>query len=272
MAIITEDGIVAGMKPPVVLQKNAFTGEAAGYFHNLGLVAGIPGVLTFGAPGMAGAAVIGNALGGALNFSNPAGGNAYLARLAAAVGANVIALKFYDLLWYQTGIAEATLTAQIVNSVALPARDRNGSVNGDGIEIWLNCTTATTNAAAIANTTLGYTNEAGVAGRSAALVQSWPATAVAGAAVPFGLQGSDMGVRSIQSVTLGTSYVAGQVDLIALREIAFVPFVGPTSGALLDWAGLGFPKLFNDSAIYCMALLSGTAAGAINGSANYSHG
>lgn len=272
MAITTEDGIVAGLKPPAVLMKNAFTGEAAGFWHDLGLVAGNPGVRTLGAPGMAGATVSANALGGALPFDNPASGNAYLARLAAAVGGNVIALMFYDLLWYQTGIAEATLTAQTVNSVALPARDKAGTTNGDGVEAWLIATTATTNAGAIANTSLSYTNEAGTAGRTANLVQSWPATAVAGTAVPFGLQGSDRGVRSIQSVTLGTSYVGGQVDLYMLRQLALVPFISASSGALLDWAALGLPQLHNNSAVYAMALLSGTAGGAINAHANFSHG
>lgn len=272
MAITTEDGIVAGLKPSVTLQKNSFTGEAAGHWHCLGLVAGNPGVWAFGAPGMAGATVSYNTIGGALNWSNPASGNAYLARLAAAVGANVIALKFFDLLWYQTGIAEATTTAQTVNSVAWPARDRNGSTNGDGVEVAIVATTATTNAGAIANTSLQYTNSAGTAGRSANLVQSWPATAVAGTLVPFGLQGSDVGVRSVQTVTLGTSYAGGQADLIAYRELALVPFVAPSSGMLLDWAALGLPQLHNDSAIYAMALLSGTAAGATNASANYAHG
>lgn len=272
MAITTEDGIVAGMKPPVTMQKASFTGEAAGYWHCLGRVGGIPAAWTFGTPGMAGATVSYNSIGGALNWANPSSGNAYLARLAVALGANIIAIKFFDLLWYNTGIAEATTTAQTVNSVALPARDRNGSTNGDGVEAALVCTTATTNAGAITNTTLSYTNESGTAGRSAGLVSSWPITGVAGTMVPFGLQGSDVGVRSIQSVTLGTSYAGGQVDLIMYRELAFIPFVSASSGALLDWAGCGFPQIFNDSAIYAAVLLSGTAAGTTNASANYSHG
>lgn len=272
MAITTENGIVAGMKPAAVFVKNAFTGEAAGQWHNLGIVAGNPGAWTLAAPGMAGVAVVANALGGALPFDNPTSGFAYLAKLAASVGASIRALMLYDLLWYQSGIVETTLTAQTVNSVALPARDKAGSVNGDGVEAWMHCTTATTNAGAIANTTLGYTNEAGTAGRSAGLAYDWPATAVAGTMVPFGLQGSDRGVRSIQSVTLGTSYVAGQAELVMLRRIAMLPFVGAQSGELLDWAGLGFPRLFNSSALYLAALLSGTAADVVNGEANFSHG
>ncbi len=272
MAITNEDGIVAGMKPAASFVKNAFTGEAAGQWHNLGVVAGNPGVWTLGAPGMAGAAVVANALGGALPFDNPSTGFAYLAKLAASVGANIRALMLYDLLWYQSGIAETTTTAQTVNSVALPARDKAGSVNGDGVEAWLHTTTVTGNAGAISNTTLGYTNQAGTAGRSAGLAYNFPITAVAGTMVPFGLQGSDRGVRSIQSVTLGTSYVSGQIELLMLRRLAMLPFEGAQVGKLLDWAGLGLPRLFNDSAIYLAALLSGTAADVVNGEANFAHG
>ena len=272
MAIVTEDGIVAGLKPPNSFVKSTFTGEAAGQWHNLGVVAGVPSVWTLGAPGMGGVAVSTTTIGGALPFSNPLLGNAYLAQLSVAVGANIVACMIYDLLWYQSGIAETTTTAQTVNSVTWPARDRAGSTNGEGVEIWMHCTTATTNASAIATTTYSYTNQAGVPGRSAGLAYSWPATAVAGTLVPFALSGSDTGVRSVQSVTLGTSYAGGQVELIAIRRVATIPFVAPLSGLVLDWAALGFPQLFNDSALYMGVSLSGTAAGNVSGSVAYAHG
>lgn len=265
--ITTTSGIVAGLKPPVALVKNAFTGEAAGQWANLGVIAGNPGAWALGAPGMAGATVMANALGGALRFDNPTSGAAYLARLGASLGANVAALMLFDLLWYQSGIAEATTTGQTINSVAFPARDIAGSVNGDGVEAWLHTTTVTGNGGAINNTSLGYTNQAGTAGRSANLAYDFPASAVAGTMVPFGLQGSDRGVRSIQSVTLGTSYVSGQVELLALRRLATVYASG-----VYDWAALGLPRCYNDSAIYAAVLLSGTAIGVNNAEANFAHG
>ena len=255
--ITTTSGIAAGLKPPVPFVKNAFTGEASGQIHNLGVVAGNPGAWTLAAPGMAGVAVTANALGGALRFDNPTSGFAYLAQLAASLGANIAALILYDLLWYQSGIAETTTTGQTINSVAFPARDIAASVNGDGIEAFIHCTTATTNGAAVTNTTLGYTNEAGTASRSAGLAYEWPATAVAGTMVPFGLQGSDRGVRSIQTVTLGTSYGGGQIELIAARRIAHLTLADPDK----DWAKLALPRIFSDSALYGAVLLSGTQAG-----------
>lgn len=273
MSITTEDGIVAGLKPPLRFYKAAFTGEAAGQMHNLFALAGRPGAGAFSTPGMAGATVTdASAIGGMLLFDNPASGNAYLARLAVSVGANIVGFHLYDLLWYQSGIAVTTTTAQTVNSVTLPARDADGTTNGNGVEAWLHCAAATTNGSAVSNTTLSYTNSAGTSGRSAGLTLSWPATAVAGTVVPFALQGSDAGVRSIQTITLGTSYGAGTLNLLIVRQITFVPMVSATSGVLLDWAGLGLPQLFNDSALYFAALLSGTAAGSVQGDLNFTHG
>lgn len=265
--ITSTSGIVAGLKPAVPFVKAAFTGEAAGQWANLGVVSGNPGVWTLGSPGMAGASVAANALGGALRFDNPTSGAAYLARLAAVIPANAVALMLYDLLWYQSGIAETTTTGQTINSAAFAARDIAGTVNGDGVEAWLHTTTVTGNGSAITNTTLGYTNQAGTAGRSAGLAYDFPATAVAGTMVPFGLQGSDRGVRSIQTVTLGTSYVSGQVELIALRRLATIYASG-----VLDWSAVGLPRCWNDSAIYAAVLLSGTAVGVSNAEANFAHG
>lgn len=279
MAITTEDGIVAGLLPPNSFVKGSFTGEAAGYWHNLFAVAGNPAAGALSTPGVNGATVDDSSgIGGMFRFDNPASGNAYLARAAAALGANMVALLFYDLLWYNTGIVVTTTTAQSITFPTLPSRcpPASGSTPdalGGDIEIWMHCATATTNASAVTNTTISYTNQAGTAGRTGTLVTpGWPATAVAGTFWPFGLQGSDVGVRSVESVTLGTSYAAGAVSLMAVRRLAMVPFVAPTSGALMDWAGLGLPQLYNDSAIYMAVLLSGTAAGVTVGEINYAHG
>jgi len=274
----TEDAIIAGLKAPLRFQKATFTGEAAGQMHNLFAVAGRPGAGALATPGLNGATVTSaSTIGGMIPFTNPTIGQAYLAKLAVSAGANIIGVGFYDLLWYNSGIGSTTTTIQAVTTPTFPARDRNGSTDGDGIELWLHCSVVTGNAAAIANTTVNYTNSAGTTGRVAGLIQSWPASAVAGTVMPFGLQGSDVGVRAITNasgggLTLGTSYVSGTVHLMAVREIAYIPFVGATSGALLDWAQLGLPQCFNDSAIYGYALLSGTAAGTIQGAMSFAHG
>lgn len=273
MAITTLDGLIAGLRPPVQIIKAGFTGEASGQIHDLGGIAGQPGARVLAAPGAAGATVDNtSSIAGMLPWTNPASGNAYLARLAFTLGANMIGLMLYDMLWYQSGLTETTTTAQTINSVAWPSRSADGTANGEAVEIWMHCTTATTNSAAITNTAYSYTNQDGTAGRSAGLAYSWPATTVAGTMVPFGFQAGDTGVRSVQTVTLGTSYVAGQVELFALRRIATLWLPAGVTGLIADPFAVGMPQLFNGSALYGGVFLSATTTGVTAGEVNFAHG
>ena len=104
------------------------------------------------------------------------------------------------------------------------------------------------------------------------MVGGWPATATAGTFLPFSLQAGDVGLRSIQSVTLGTSYVTGTILLMMIREVAFVPIPAATSSYIMDWANLGFPTLYNGTALSYYVVPTGAAVGVISGSITYSQG
>ena len=124
--------------------------------------------------------------------------------------------------------------------------------------------TATTNAGAITNTTMSYTNQAGTAGQIAT-ISSFPATAVVGTFVPFQLAAGDTGVRSIQSITLGTSYVAGAIHLVAYRTllqmgitIANIPFD-------LGAVGCGMVRCFDNTVPWLVQLPTATTATTFNG-------
>ncbi len=131
---------------------------------------------------------------------------------------------FFDVLWVNSGIVVTTTTAQAISMPTLPARDVNGTTNGEGCMIGLMFTAAATNAAVISNTTVTYTNSDGTGSRTAtlsAIVGSQiPATPVVGTMIWFNLQAGDKGVRSIQSITLGTSLVTGSVSLFIARDLA----------------------------------------------------
>jgi hypothetical protein len=277
MTITSEDSIIAGYQSAIPFYKPSTSNKAASVPHATGLISnGYPAIFTPATPGLAGATIVGttSTLGGTIPFTNPSSGNTYLAKLAATIGATTAALNFFDLLWYNSGIVVTTTTAQTVSSVALPARDNAGTTNGAGVYCWLYASVATTNASVITNTTISYTNSAGTTGQTATLNMAggWPATANAGTFLPFSLAAGDLGIQSIQSITLGTSYVAGTINLFLIREIAFVPFVSATSSQILDWANLGFPKLFNGTALSYYVVPSGTGVGAVSGSLTYSQG
>ena len=124
-------------------------------------------------------------------------------------------------------------------------------------------TTANTNAAAISNSTISYTNSDGTAGRTATL------TAIAGSQIPispvigtltwFNLAAGDKGVRSIQSVTLNTSLVAGAVSFMITRDIATIGTTIPnvTAQKVIGTPGI---RLYNNTCMLHCILASATTA------------
>lgn len=262
MAITTLDGIIAGLQPPEDFIKiMAATSEAAGVMHSLAYQAGRPGAAAQPAPGMAGAAL--TSYGGQIPFTNPVSGNSYLARFAAS---SLIAgcLLLVDRLWHNSGIAVTTTTAQTINSVAWPARDKNGTINGNGVLVGIEVYTATTNASAVTNTTMSYTNPADESPKTAT-IPSFPATGVAGTFVPFLLAAGDVGVKSIQTITLGTSYGGGAIHLVAYRVLARLELPLINTGNALDPITGGFPRLHDNTVPFLVWLPSATTVSNISG-------
>ena len=192
--------------------------EAVGVRYCYSKDTGIPGAWAAGTPGLAGRATDGmtTADDGCLRLWTPTG-SLYLTEIQA-YGAVADSLDFIDAMLVNSGIVVTTLTAQTLNTAALPARDSNGSINGDSVYAALLVTAATTNAGAIANCTISYTNSDGTAGRVGTMA-SFPITAVVGTVLLFELAGGDKGIRSVQSITLGTSLVTGAVSLVLYRML-----------------------------------------------------
>lgn len=210
---------------PVVFMKTGTAADATGYWYCTSKDAGFPGAWSPGTPGINGRVTDGTtaADNGCIPVRNPAVGANYLTEVTMGSSVNHSHL-FFDVLWVNTGIVVTTTTAQAISMPTLPARDVNGTTNGEGCMIGMLTTTANTNAAVISNTTVTYTNSDGVGSRTAtlsAIVGSQiPATPVVGTLVWFNLQAGDKGVQSIQSITLGTSLGAGAVSLFIARDLA----------------------------------------------------
>lgn len=260
MAISTVDGAVAGSLPPQDIFKAAFTGEAAGQFHSSFYLAGRPGAATAPSPGLNGAALTSYA--GQIPFPAAVGGeNVYLAAMEATQAANIGSVTLCDRLWHNSGIVVTTTTAQAITHPGLPARDANGATDGEGIMLALEVSTATTNASAVTTITASYTNQAGTAGRTATIA-SFPATAVAGTFVPFTLQAGDTGVRSVQSITLGSTLTGGgPIHLVQYRQIATIGVPLANVAATRGIADLVLPRMYDNSVPWLVFGLTGTAAG-----------
>ena len=265
-----EDFSTTGGRPRAI-QKVGTAAEGTAYWYGFWKDGGLPGAWAPGTPGLAGRATDGMAAGdaGCLELWTPTGA-LYIDRAEVTVTATSFPM-LWDVLWVNSGIVVTTTTAQTINSVTLPARDDAGTTNGDGCMIGLIWTAASTNAAAITNSTVTYTNSAGTGSRTATLVavagDQIPPTPVIGTVVWFRLHAGDTGVQSIQSITLGTSLVTGCVSLIIARPLAGwanstvnVAFsnVYPSPGLRL-WTGtcgLMFQKSVSSSATTLHALFT----------------
>lgn len=253
---------------PYTWTKSATATDAAGYHYAFFKDTGMPGAFSAGTPGLNGVvtdcSVVGTAgTGGALSlgaplFTNASTGSLYL-RSATVTAAAAGTYELIDVLWYNTGLVVTTTTAQTTTSPTLPARDVNGSTNGEAVELALLTTTANTNAAVISNTTASYTDSDGNAGNTAlmfALVSfQAPATPVIGTWMPLQYAAGDRGIRALASITLGTSYGAGALSAVLYRKIAtvgvsvantptiLVPEISPRlyNGSCLAWVAVGNP-------------------------------
>lgn len=268
MAITTLDGVIAGMRPLEDFLKVGTTMEAVGVYHSLAYATGRPGAAVQPAPGLAGAAL--TTYAGQIPWVNPTSGNSHLANLEAS-GSLTGTLLVYDRLWHNSGAVVTTTSAQTINSVAWPARDRDGATNGEGVMVGIEVFTATTNAGAVTNTTLSYTNQDGTSGRTGTIA-SFPATAVAGTFVPFQLAAGDRGIRSVQTLTLGTSYGAGAIHLVAYRLIGRIGVVLANVASAEDCIGTGFVRLYDNTVAFLFWLPTATTAVTVRGTFGVSQG
>lgn len=260
MAIITYDQLIAaiaGAQKPVLYKIGGTTlTNGAGFISDMSQRGGFPAPLVTPTAGLNGEQVT-SATVGAIPFTN-AGGTAqkYLAGVQWA-GSVVGTILLYDRLWQNSGINVTTTTLQSFSApVALPARDQNGTNVGIGVDVYLEVYTATTNAGAISNATVTYTNSSGTGGRTGTL-QTIPANAYAGTMIQMNLQAGDVGVQKVDGITLNTSLVTGAVGLVIVRRIATlnttVAYVGDTAG----WERVA-EKLWAGSALNIMVLNANT--------------
>lgn len=249
--------------------KTGTAADVAGCWYCTAKDAGFPGAWSPGTPGINGRVTDGTtaADNGCIPIKNPSVGANYLTEIQMASSVNHTHLLF-DCLWVNSGIVVTTTTAQAIATPSLPARDLNGTTNGEGCMIGLLVTTANTNAAAIANATVSYTNSDGVAGRTATLSaiagSQIPATPVIGTIVWFNLAAGDKGVRSIQSITLGTSLAAGAVSLMIARDVAMIGTTIPNVSAQKIIGAPGI-RLYNGTCMLHCVMASATTATFFNG-------
>lgn len=206
---------------------------------------------------------------GQINFTNPASGNAYLARLqASATQAGVLLLC--DRLWHNGGYTITSTSAQNSTTPTWPARDANGAT--DGLGVLVACEISAAVGAGTPTITVSYTNSAGTSSRTGTNIQSTNASAAIGATYFIGLQAGDYGVRSIQSVTLSATWTSGTMNMVAFRPLAALELTAALVPNAIDLLSSGMPKLHNGTVPWLVFIPNTTSATIVQGQVIYTHG
>jgi len=268
----TLDGIVDGMRPLERFQKTTGTMEAIGVWHSLWYAAGLPGAGVAPSSGLGGGSLSSTSaqVSGQIPFTDPVTGQTRLAKLAANA-ALAGTLLLCDRLWANSGFTATTTTAQTVNSVTWPSRDKNGATTGEDVMIGLEVSTATTNGAAISNCTMSYDDTGGNTA-TATPAYNLPATMAVGTFVPFNLAAGDTGVQQVNSLTLGTSLVTGAVHLVAYRVLDQIEIGGAGLGGNHDAIATGFPRVWDGAVPFLIWIPTATTSLVVSGSVGWTQG
>jgi hypothetical protein len=260
MSITTLDGVIAGMQYPRDFTKVATPALVAGRPHSLFYLAGAPGAAVAPTPGIAGVAL--TSYLGQIPFTNPVSGNSYLARF---VGQATIAgrLLLCDRLWHNSGMSITSTSAQTINSVEWPARDANGTINGEGVLIGVEVSTIWGAGAPVLS--IVYTNPADAGSKTGTGILTGVTLSAIGAFYQIGLAAGDTGVKSIQTYTRNASSVTGVEHLVAYRILASLELTAANIPNAIDALTSGFPRLFDNTVPFLIFIPSTTTASNISG-------
>jgi hypothetical protein len=206
-------------------------------------------------------------IAGSIPRTNPASGNAYLARLAAN-SSGFGSLWLIDRLWHNSGLNVTLTTAQAITPATLPARDANASTNGAQVMAAVEWSAA--GGAGTPTVTLTYTDQDGNAGNNATL--TGVASPGVGTFEIFTLAAGDTGVRAPTSFIQSATRTSGTMHLVLFRVLAQLEIGTANSGNAIDAITGGMPQILNDSTLQLVWFPSGTTAINLQGTYVETHG
>lgn len=267
MAITTLDGALAGMRPPESYAKALSGTLVAGRPYTNFYAAGIPGAAVAPTPGLAGAAL--TSYSGQIPVPS-ASGNTHLARFSGVSSAQAGMLLLCDRLWHNSGFTITQTTAQTVNSLTWPARDKNGATNGDGVYLGVEISGAT--GTGTPTITVSYTNSANTAGRTGTNTVATVASSAAGTFYPIGLAAGDTGVRSVQTLTLSATWTSGTMHLVAYRVLASLELSAAGLPNAVDALTSGMPRVYDNSVPFMIYIPQTTTSTQLTGQVIFTQG
>lgn len=267
MALTTRDGLIAALAagPRHPWFKASITSVAGLSYATFRAAGGWPAGSTLATPTTTGR-TLDYTSSGAMPVP-AASGTTYLAGLDL-VGTVAGTIALYDRLVEFGGLSGTVTTAQALSALSLPAR----AGAGVGVELWLDWYTATGSTAS-ASVTASYTNSAGTSGRTATLVGGIPASVTANRCYRLALQAGDVGVQSVQSVTIGTSTgTAGNFGVTLRKQAIVAPIPLANVGVKYGYAETALPIIDDGACLEMMVQSTTTSTGIIQGTVAYAQG
>lgn len=264
MAITTVDGVLAGAQPNRFFHKAITPTMVIARPQSLWGLGGIPGAGSFDTT-LDGVTLSSTSalVNGQLPFYDPASGQTYLSRFSAHYTAGGGFIWLADRIWHNGGFTITSNAAQSITSPAWPSRDEDGATAGKGVLLGLEISAVA--GAAAPTITVSYTNSDNTSGRSATNTFATANSPTAGAFFPIGLQAGDRGVKSVQSLTLSTSWVSGTMNLVAYRIIAGVDLAAGSAGQVIDVLTGNMSKMYAGTVPFLILAPSATTAGYVSG-------
>lgn len=259
MAITTADGWFGAARRQSNIRKTASIATVAAQQFSLIDVAGNPG---------AGVLAVGNTTTGVVPTDATAGfptipdfGGGATGYLAQVMFRNSVAggAVVYDRLWHAGSVSMTALaTTNFASQPAITQRLVGGVVSPD-MEIFIEINTAVS--ATATTIAVGYTNEAGTAGRTTGATATLSGfTNKRVIAMP--LQAGDKSVQKIDSVTVGgTVATTGTFNVILARKLAEFDVRVANGLDAQSWDLLGAPIVFQDMALWPVVQPDSTASG-----------
>lgn len=250
MAITTVDGFTGAARQYPAYVKTATRTVIAGNWFTLFDLAGQPGAGVLAGTSVA-AGVVPVAGGAGFPSINSIAASGYLS--GVQFGSSVACrLSLFDLLWkagaYAFNAAQA-LTGQPSFAARVP--EANYAVTS----IWIETVTAFTG---IPTFTITYTNQSGVAGRTATIAAASALTLGRMLQVP--LRSGDTGVQLITNVTCTVATV-GTFNVLVMRALWSGRVRIANDGGNDNMVATGLPPIFSTTALYLAVAADATSSG-----------
>lgn len=263
------DTIESGAKRVFTFRKTPSQASTAGVWFDISMSPGNPVPNYYAASPLVAVQMKQSTDGGLFHGSDVSSGEKYISSITMAVSAITgmpMPITLVDYLLYYPFIDEGTTDEQILdNTLTLPRY-----TDGEGVRIMAVSVAPRTGGQQF---TVSYTNQSGVSGRTTTVVYQNTAAAngsiisssenSVASSVPFlPLQGTDTGVRSIESVTMVGPDV-GLFTLVLVKPIISTTMIEQTAAVEVNFfnRGLILPAFENDAYLNFICQPNGSLSG-----------